>query len=138
MLPYTGTLKFRKGSPCVSRSQEPGDDLRELGQESTDILQKASWCPAPGVLWPAQPHSSRLSSAPVTKCHILTVSTGVEGDLRAGRVAPPLAVGQKDVSCPPRLGSRARCLRTWQERRECASRWLLLGMDWGAMRVAEG
>lgn len=75
---------------------------------------------------------------PVTKAQILTVSTEVEGELRAGQVAKPLAVWQKDVSCPPCLGSTAGCLWAWKERRERASRWLLPGVGWGAMGVAEG
>lgn len=112
---------------------------RELWQQSTDTSRReagraSAHCRLP---WPAPPHSSRLDSAPVTKSQILTVGTGVEGELGAGQVAPPQAVGQKDVSCPPSPGNIAGCLWAWQERRECASRWLL-GVGWGTVGVAEG
>lgn len=32
---------------CMSHSQEPGEGLRELGQESTDTLSKEDGCPLP-------------------------------------------------------------------------------------------
>lgn len=51
---------------------------------------------------------------------------------------PLLAVGQKDASYDPDWGSVAQMPQAWWETRECASRWWLPGVGWGAVGVVEG